>query len=377
MIYNNINDSILTAQSFISSKTHLKAIDADSNILFLDKNENKLGCSPNVISSIRQSTLNNISNYPDDSCIQLKKKLAHHFALNHSNFLVTNGSIEALDIIFKTFKMNKIIVPNFTYWAYEAFAKIHNQDVFKIPLEDDFSIDIYKLIDKAKKEKESSIIFLCNPNNPTGKLVSYEEIAMLLESLRDSLIVIDEAYAEFARTSSTNLIKEYNNLIVIKSFSKAYGLAGLRIGYAVAAEEIIRFLSYSQIPFSVSSIAQIAADAALDDQEYLTYVVDYTEENRKMLQKELMKFQSIETIPSTANFILTKLEITKAVDLFNFLLNNKVVVRLFKQDTNLFNFIRISLGTEKDNQYLISLLSRFQHQLTNQGNTSSMKSEIS
>lgn len=369
MIYNDIDDSILIAQNFISSKTHLKVIDSDSNIFFLDKNENKLGCSPKVITAIKESILSNISNYPDDSCSQLKEKLACHFSLNHTNFLVTNGSIEALNLIFKTFKIHKIIIPNLTYWAYEAFAKIHTREVFKVPLEDDFSIDIHKLIDKAKKEGGSSIILLCNPNNPTGKLVSYEEITMLLESLKDSLIVIDEAYAEFARTTYINLIKEYNNIIIIKSFSKAYGLAGLRIGYAVAAEEIIRFLSYSQIPFSVSFIAQVAAKAALDDQEYLTYVVDRIEENRKMLLKELTKFQFLNPIPSTTNFILIKLETAKAVDLFNFLLSNKVVVRLFRQDTNLFNFIRISLGSEKDNQYLISLLSRFHNQLISQENT--------
>lgn len=360
-----INDSILNAQNYISSKTHLKVVDSDSQIIFMDKNENRLGCSPKVIEVIKQSLLNNISDYPDDSCNLLKEKLADHSKLDKSNFLITNGSIEALNLIFKTFKINNIIIPSPTYWAYEAFAKIQNRNVFRVPLENDFSYDIYKLIDKAKKEDKSSVI-LCNPNNPTGKLISNEEIAVLLESLKDSLVVIDEAYAEFARTTSTSLIKEYDNLIVIKSFSKSYGLAGLRIGYAVASEEIIRFISYSRMPFSVSSIAQIAARTALDDQDYHTYVVNCTERNRKILRTGLMKFKFLEPIPSKTNFILTKLENVKTVNLFNFLLNNKIVIRLFEQDSRLSNFIRISVGTEKDNQYLISLLSQFQTLLTAQ-----------
>lgn len=359
MIQNMVNDSILKTQNYISSKMHLKIFDSDSQIIFMDKNENKLGCSPKVFEVVEQSLRNNLSDYPDDSCNQLREKLADYYTLDASNFLITNGSIQALDLLFKTFKMTGLIIPSPTYWAYEAFAKIQNHNVFTISLETDFTFDIYKLIDKAKKENISSVI-ICNPNNPTGRILSNDEIAVLLDSLRDSLVIIDEAYAEFARTTSINLIKEYNNLIVIKSFSKSYGLAGLRIGYAVASEEIIRFLSYSRIPFSVSSIAQIAARTALDDQEYHSYVVDCNENNRAFLHSKLMKFDFLEPVPSNTNFILTRVENVKPVDLFNFLLNNKLVIRLFEHDHKLSNHIRISVGTENDNRYLISLISQFQ-----------------
>ncbi|MEM2933525.1 MAG: histidinol-phosphate transaminase, partial [Methanocellales archaeon] len=237
------------------------------DIIKLASNENPLGPSPKAVEAIKKYA-SKAHLYPEPDARSLREALASKYGVKLENVVVGNGGDGILDTLAKVFidrELETIIpIPTFSY--YEVFTILNNGKPVFIKRDSNFNIAVDKLLSKVSNR--TSMIFLCSPNNPTGTVVSKREVERILKNT-SAIVVVDEAYADFGDTSVIDIVRKYNNLVVLRTFSKMYGLAGLRIGYALMAEEISKAYLKASISFSVSNIAIKAAIAALEDEEHL------------------------------------------------------------------------------------------------------------
>ena len=240
-------------------------------VIKLASNENPLGASPKAKDAIKKG-LNNINRYPDSNSFYLKKKLAKHLGVLPGNLVLGNGSDELIDIIIKTFVEDdeNIITADVTFLEYEIISKVLGREVITTPLRY-FKYDLESI--KKKINNKTKLIFISNPNNPTGTYVTKKKIEDFINGLPSNvLLVLDEAYGTFIDVddfpNSLKYIKN-KNVMALKTFSKAYGLAGLRIGYCLASSELVSYMERARQPFNVNSLAQAAAIACLDDKKFL------------------------------------------------------------------------------------------------------------
>lgn len=324
-------------------------------IIKLASNENPLGPSPKAIEAIKKN-LSKINRYPDSNAYYLKKKLSRFLNIKPANLVLGNGSDELIDIIIKTFVEDneKIITADTTFLEYGILARVNNRGVITVPLRY-FKYDLEAV--KRKIDKSTKLVFISNPNNPTGTYVTKIEFEEFMRDLPgDMLVVMDEAYDTFIDVDDCprglNYIKN-NNVIVLKTFSKAYGLAGLRIGYAIANEDLISSMEKARQPFNVNSLAQIAAAAALEDKKFLKRTRKTVLEGKDFLYDRLTE-AGIAYVPSVANFILIDAG-RDGVSVFKDMLKLGVIVRDMAQ-YGLKNFIRVTIGTKKENERLIKVL---------------------
>ena len=313
----------------------------------LASNENNYGPSPRVIKAIKDNAGFIYKYIPSDT--KLTEKIAEYCGVNPENVIAGNGSDEVIDMIFKTFNGPVLsFYPSFS--EYKIYSELLNEKYRDITLEPDFSFDVNKFIDAST---DANILVLCTPNNPTGGIIKREYIEQVLGE--GKITVVDEAYFEFCGESVADLIGDYENLIVIRTFSKAFALAGLRAGYALGNEKIIRYLYRTKPPFNVNSLAQIAAIAALDDLGYMNGTVNRIMSDRKILEKELGKRFKI--FPSHANFILVDVSPMKAGEFYEKLLRDKIIVRNFGRFKGFDGeYIRITIGTNEENEKLLEVL---------------------
>jgi histidinol-phosphate aminotransferase len=326
-------------------------------VIKLASNENPLGASPKAKEAIKRG-LEGINRYPDSNSFYLKKKLAKFKGVEPSNITLGNGSDELIDIIVKTFveEDENIITADVTFLEYEIISKVLGRQVKKVPLRY-FKYDLESI--RKRIDKKTKLIFVSNPNNPTGTYVTKYEIEDFISSLSDNVIlVLDEAYDTFIDVddfpNSLKYIKN-KNIIVLKTFSKAYGLAGLRIGYALAQAELISYMERARQPFNVNSLAQTAAIACLDDKKFLQKTRTVVLEGKNYLYDALTKL-GLAYVPSVTNFILIDLG-RDCLDVFRELLKFGVIVREMKQ-YGLKNFIRVTVGTKKENERFIKVLKK-------------------
>lgn len=324
-------------------------------LLYLDKNENRFGCSPLVTKVIR-SSLNGKSlyKYPNPDANPLKEKIANKMGVSKSNIIVGNGSIDIEHMIFDSFLApdDTVAIINPSYEMFEILASTHGSKIIKIRLGNKFELHVKDLIEKTRLSS-CKIVMLCNPNNPTGNIFPKVQIKRILDELKNNIILIDETYAEYAQQTSLHLLRSYHNLLIIRSFSKAYGLAGLRVGYGIADSTIIEILKRVRIPCCVNTVAQLAAKVALDDTEYLKEVVNNTRKEVTRIIKEMENIKEVKPFPSQANFILIQLSLPYSVnDLWKYLLSNGIVVRIFNNPI-LQNYFRVSVGIPSENSYFI------------------------
>jgi histidinol-phosphate aminotransferase len=324
-------------------------------VIKLASNENPLGPSPRALGAIKKA-LPGINRYPDSNGFYLKKKLAKLLNVEPSWITLGNGSDELIDTIIKTFveEDENIITSDVTFLEYEIIARVNNRKVITVPLKY-FKYDLEAI--KRNCDKKTKLIFIANPNNPTGTYVTKYELEDFMMGLpQEVILVLDEAYDLFVDVddfpSSTGWAAN-RNCIVLKTFSKAYGLAGLRIGYAIAKPELISYMERARQPFNVNALAQVAAVAALDDKNFLRKTRQVILEGKKYLEEALQKL-GVAYVPTVSNFIL--IDVAKdGVGVFKDMLKYGVIVRDMKQ-YGLKNFIRVTIGTRKENERFIKVL---------------------
>jgi histidinol-phosphate aminotransferase len=326
-------------------------------VVKLASNENPLGASPKAVEAIRKASYG-LNRYPDSQSFYLKKKLAKFLNVNPSNLVLGNGSDELIDIAIKTFVEDdeNIVTSEVTFLEYEIIASVYGRKLIKVPLRY-FKYDLESM--KKKIDKKTKLVFIANPNNPTGTYVTKFELRDFMNALPSNiLLVIDEAYDAFIDVDDyPDMLDSFRNknIIILKTFSKSYGLAGLRIGYAVLDDELAGLMERVRQPFNINSLAQAGAQAALDDKEFLRKTRKLVLEGKDYLYDNLKKL-GLAYVPSITNFILVDVG-QDGVEVFNRMLRFGVIVRDMKQ-YGLKNFIRVTIGTKKENERFIRVLKK-------------------
>lgn len=319
--------------------------------IYLDANENSYG-----------SPLPKWYNrYPDPMQWELKKKISAIKNIPPEKILLGNGSDECIDLLMRAFcnpGIDNIIITPPTYGMYEVSAHINDVIVKEVPLLSNYQLDLEGL--EANIDAHTKLIFLCSPNNPTGNSLYREDIEMLLNNF-EGLVVIDEAYINFSRQRSfVAELPEYPNLVVMQTFSKAWGLAALRLGMNFASSEIIEILNKIKPPYNINQATQELAEKALDHLEEVNQMIVEIVNERKRLVEELDRLPVVEKVyPSDANFVLVKT--INATAIYDFLKEIGIIVR---NRTNVIlceNCLRITVGTAKENNELIGALSQYKN----------------
>ncbi|SDK86830.1 histidinol-phosphate aminotransferase [Catalinimonas alkaloidigena] len=318
--------------------------------VFLDANENAFG-----------SALNDALNrYPDPYQQQLKQALAAIKGVRPDQiFLGGGGSDEAIDLLIRMFcrpgKDNILILPP-TYGMYEVSAAVNDVSVVRAPLTADFQIDVERTL--AAVDEHTKLLFVCSPNNPTGNLMAAASVRTLLESF-SGMVIVDEAYIDFAPDQTWLAeLRRYPNLVVLQTFSKAWGLAALRLGMAFASPDVIQVLNKIKLPYNVNELTQRAGLEALLHEREKDQMVDQILQQRRRLTQQLQELPYVEHIyPSDANFLLVKMQ--DAGGVFRYLIEQLVIVRDRSRLRQCEGCLRITVGTEEENETLLRALHQF------------------
>jgi len=328
-----------------------------NEVIKLASNENPLGPSPKAMEAVRRK-LSTVNRYPDSGGYYLRKKLARFFNLEPANIILGNGSDELIDIIIKTFVEDDehILTADLTFLEYKIVSFVNGRAVVTVPLKY-FKYDLDAI--KKRITQKTKLVFIANPNNPTGTYVTQYEIEEFLKGLPENLLVVlDEAYDAFIDVddfpNSLSYIRR-KNVLVLKTFSKTYGLAGLRIGYCLGDLKFVSCLERARQPFNVNSLAQEAAIAALDDRKFLNKTRALILEGKEYLYENLTQL-GMAYVPSVANFILIDTG-RDGFALFKEMLRYGVIVRDMRQ-YGLKNFIRVTIGTKKENIRFIKVFKK-------------------
>jgi len=318
-------------------------------IIKLASNENPLGASPRAIEDAAKS-LDETSVYPDPLANELRELISDYIGLNRDMIIVGNGSDEIMELVFKTFLNpdEEVIIPIPTFSLYENLTKLYSGNPVHISTGKDFQFDYDKILEHINNR--TKLVFICSPNNPTGSIISEKDLRKILDN--DVIVVLDEAYAEFSDLSLIKLVDEFENLVVLRTFSKAFGLAGLRVGYGIANKEIIDYMLRIKPPFNVGVVGQRAAMGALKDKEYLNQSISTAKKGREFLSQELSSMSGIRVYPSRANFLLIRLLGEKtATEVTERMFVHGVITRNCKHFKGMGDdFIRISVGTSEENK---------------------------
>ena len=318
--------------------------------IYLDANENSFG-SPLPADYNR---------YPDPLQLDLKDAISKIKGVPIENTFLGNGSDEAIDLLYRAFcepgKDNVIILPP-TYGMYEVSANINNVEVRKVNLLSNFQLDLDGIAEAI--DPNTKIIFICSPNNPTGNSIIRTDIETVLANFQ-GIVVIDEAYINYAKQRSfIKELTEYPNLVVMQTFSKAWGLAALRLGMAFAARPTIDILNKVKPPYNINQATQDLALAALQNVNQVNEWIKVTVEERDLLTTALTELEIVNRVyPSDANFVLA--EVTDATGIYDYLVNQGIIVRDRSKVTLCEGCLRISIGTPAENKNLIASLRNYQ-----------------
>lgn len=334
-----IRPHILTLKPYSSARDEYSG----SEGIFLDANENPLG-------SVNGGAYNR---YPDPLQEKVKKKLANLKQVSPKQIFLGNGSDEPIDLLFRAFvkpgRENVIALPP-TYGMYEVCASINDVEVRNVPLTPAFQIETENVLQAV--DEHTKIIFVCSPNNPTGNLIEKEAVLALLQGFH-GLVVVDEAYIDFAQSESTiEQLGQFPNLVVLQTFSKAWGLAALRLGVAYASEEIVAILNKIKAPYNITTHTQETALKALENVGEKEQMVQEIVAQRDLLAKELSALEVTQQVfPSDANFLLVQVDDAKEV--YSYLVDNKIIVRDRSKVILCDESLRITVGTAQENEHLV------------------------
>ncbi len=327
-------------------------------IIKLDANENPYGCSPRVSRALASYQHFNI--YPDDGQTKLRKLLEGYSGVKAEHIVAGNGSNQLIDLILRLFlrKGDEVINCVPTFGIYRFSTILCGGTLIEVPRDNNFVVDIGAV--KAAITKKTKVIFIANPNNPSGNMTPRKDILRILDT--GLPVVIDEAYYEFSRQTVVPLLDEYENLVVLRTFSKWTGLAGLRVGYGLFPPKIADYLLRIKIPYNVNVAALVAVEESLRDIDYLMRTVQAIIDERERLFQELQKVSWIKPLPSQANFIFCSLHKGEAKELKLKLQNRGILVRYF-EEPRLRNCIRISVGKPEHTDALIKTLKEIENTL--------------
>ena len=327
----------------------------ESDIIKLASNENPLGASPRVLAAIENVMLE-LARYPDGNGFELKTALAQRHGVELSQIVLGNGSNDVLELVARAFltAQTSAVYAQHAFAVYPLVTQATGARGIEAPARD-FGHDPKALLEAI--DDDTRVLFVANPNNPTGTLLKPDELLGLIERVPESVIVVlDEAYTEYLpedlRSDSPGWIKRFPNLIVTRTFSKAYGLAGLRVGFALASPQVADMLNRVRQPFNVNSLAQAAAIAAMEDEAFLA---DCLEINRKGMEQLIAGFKrmNLDYIPSYGNFVTVK--VGNAATLYHSLLKKGVIVRPVG-NYGMPEHLRISVGLEEENRIFLKAL---------------------
>lgn len=312
--------------------------------VFLDANENPFE--------------NGVNRYPDPLQKNLKEKVFVIKGVSSSKIFLGNGSDECIDLLFRLFcipTIDKVVTISPSYGMYKVSAKINQIEICEVLLNPDYSLNVEKLNQAAVGAK---MILLCSPNNPTGNAFPKSEIISVLQS-NSCLVVVDEAYIDFSQEETLlGELDNYPNLVVLQTFSKAYGLAGLRLGLLFGSIEIVEWLNKVKPPYNISQLTQNEAMIRIKDSELIRKQINYLLEERERITLEMQKIGNIlKVYPSDSNFILIK--VLDADKLYKYLIINKIIARNRTNQPLCANCIRVTIGTIDENNLLLEKLIEF------------------
>lgn len=324
----------------------------------LASNENPLGLSEKVKKAVANE-IENIYRYPDGGCRIIKNALAKKLDIIEEMLLFGNGSDGLLKVIGETFinKGDQVIIFDPTFVEYTFVSNLMGAEIKRVKM-NPYHQDIKSMTRMITNE--TKMVFLTNPHNPAGTIINNEDLKYFMDNIPENvLVILDEAYYEYVQDEDYPDVLEYIEagypIIALRTFSKAYGLAGLRIGYAIANSQLIGLLSKTRDPFNVNRIAQIAAKAALDDQEFLKKAIEVNESGKKYLYKEL-ESRDIKYVPTESNFILVNI-VMDSIEVFNKLLKMGVIIRPGKP-LGYSEHIRVTIGLPEENKIFIDSIDK-------------------
>lgn len=346
------NIAKLVRKNILNLKPYTSARDKFQDGIFLDANENAFG-------SVVESSVKNLNRYPDPHQKELREALSKLINVHPEKIFFGVGSDEIIDLSIRIFcepGKSNVIIPSPTYGMYKVACEINDVKVKSVPLDVNFDIDIEQVIQAV--DKNTKIIFLCSPNNPTGNLLNADRIKKLAKSF-EGIIFLDEAYIDFAQFGSfINQIDKFNNVIISRTFSKAWGLAGVRCGYCIADEFIINLLFKIKAPYTLNKLSSAIVLKAISKSKRRDEIVQRILHEKENLVYRFSQLKFVVKIyPSDANFILVKMENAKSV--FDYLNKNKIRVRMRSDDERLKDCLRITIGNLKENNLLIKLLKEY------------------
>ena len=348
---------MFTIDNFI--RPHLKSLKPYSSArdefegeasVFLDANENNLGSLAGGVDYNR---------YPDPYQKTIKEKLAKLKGVKPEQIFIGNGSDEAIDLLVRLVcepGQDEVLLLPPTYGMYEVSANIHNVGIQRVPLDERFQPVFQKIAEK--QTERTKILFLCSPNNPTGNVLEHATVEKLIQTF-NGLMVVDEAYIDFTdQPSWSTRLDEFPNLVVLQTLSKAWGMAGLRLGMAFASPEIIGYLNKIKPPYNINVVTQGLVSDALDKTAQLHDMLQVIMNERTRLMQAFEALPLMEKVyPSDANFVLV--QVPNANELYNYLLGRGVVVRNRSTQPGCANCLRITVGTPVENDNLLEALHSF------------------
>ncbi len=324
----------------------------DRQGLRLDFNENTVGCSPRVLECLRKITGEQLARYPERAPIEAL--VAAHLDIRPEELLLTNGTDEAIHLVCETYLEPRsealIVVP--TYSMYEIYAAATGAKVISIPAGEDFCFPVEELLNRVNEN--TRLIAIANPNNPTGFLVPAPDVLRIAQAAPQAAVLIDEAYFEFCNETVLPAFRQLRNIFVTRTFSKVYGLAGLRIGVLAGNTEQMALVRRVGSPYSVNSVALACLPEALADQKYIQQYVDDVLQGRTLLEEELHSW-GIKHWPSRANFVLLRIG-ERSTAFISALRQRGILVRDRSSDYGCKGCVRITLGSTTDNTRLLAAL---------------------
>ena len=325
----------------------------DKKYIKLNTNESPYPPSPYAVEAVTRETVEDLRLYSDPESKVLKEAIAKFYGLDAKNVFVSNGSDEVLNFFFMAFcdGEKKVCFPDISYGFYKVFGDLYSLDYETVPLKEDFSIDPDDYLNKGKN------IVIANPNAPTGLALGLGDIEKIVSSNPQYVVVIDEAYVDFGAESAVELTKKYDNLLIVQTFSKSRSLAGARLGFAIANDEIIKDLEkikYSTNPYNVNRLTQLLGAKTISDRDYFDSCRKKIMEAREYTTAELRKL-GFDVLDSKANFIFAKSDRISGEDLYLALKDRGILVRHFTGE-RIREYNRITIGTMADMEEFVRVL---------------------
>ncbi|MCH5462473.1 histidinol-phosphate transaminase [Lactobacillus sp. LC28-10] len=354
-----LKEAIKKLKPYIPEQTieEIKREQGLTKLVRLSANENAWGTSPKVAQAILDWGVQDANRYPDSELTGLRNAIAQGLKVKPETLVFGDGLDEIIQLLSRTLlsPADEVVLTQPTFSEYALHAEIEGAKLVNVPVDTDGLTDLKEML--AAITPATAMVWLCNPNNPTGTYVTHQAIATFMDQVPKSVtVVVDEAYIDFVtdekQASVVDLLQKFDNLVVLRTFSKAYGLANFRVGYAVVAPQLAKILQTVRLPYNLSTFAEIAAEAAYADQSFVADVVDAVAKERHKWLSFLQKLK-VQYYPSQANFIFFK--ITDAAKLSQELLQNGYLVRTGLGP----DWLRITVGQPTDNQVVQNLIRAF------------------